>query len=73
MPTFIGVQASDFGNVSNLSSLFISSSHPVLAAAMAYLSMALAGVLGLVAVGYVFFFHASVTNDLLPETNTGNA
>ncbi len=63
VPTFIGVQATDFKNLDDFSSLFISSSHPVFAAGMAYASMALSGALGLVAVVYVIFFHASVTDD----------
>lgn len=64
VPTFIGVQATDFGNLDSFSSLFISSSHPVFAAGMAYVSMALAGVLGLAAVVYVLFFHATVSDDI---------
>ena len=64
VPTFIGVQATDFGNLTDFSSLFISSSHPVFAAGMAYVSMALSGALGLVAVVYVIFFHASVADDV---------
>ena len=63
VPTFIGVQATDFGSISDFSSLFISSQHPVFAAGMAYVSMALCGALGLVAVFYVVFSHASVAND----------
>ena len=64
VPTFIGVQATDFGNLTDFSSLFISSSHPVFAAGMAYVSMGLSGALGLVAVVYVIFFHASVADDV---------
>lgn len=64
VPTFIGVQATDFGNLNDFSSLFISSSHPVFAAGMAYVSMALCGALGLVAVAYVLFFHATVVGDV---------
>ncbi len=63
VPTLIGVQATDFGSLDSISSLLVSSSHPVVGAAMAYISMALASILGLVAVGYVVFFHASVTVD----------
>jgi hypothetical protein len=64
VPTFLGVQATVFGNLDDVSSLFISSSHPVFAAGMAYVTMALAGVLGLVAVFYVIFQHATVGPDL---------
>ena len=66
VPTFLGVQATDVGNLDDYSSLFVSSSHPVFAAAMAYVSVALCGILGFIAVGYVAFFHASVVTDL-PE------
>lgn len=66
VPEIAGVQAAGFGNVSGLSSALISSQHPVLAAAFVYISMTLAGLLGLIAVGYVVFFHASVSSDL-PE------
>src|SRR5579864_7468941 len=51
VPELAGVQASAFGNVNGLSSALISSQHPVLAAAFTYINMALAGILGLVAVG----------------------
>lgn len=64
VPTFIGVQATDFNNLTDFSSLFISSSHPVFAAGMAYVSMTLSGILGLIAVVYVIFFHASVADDV---------
>ncbi len=70
VPTIAGVQATDFGGISSISSLMISSDHPVFAAGLTYVSMALAGILGLIAVGYVVFFHAAVTADL-PETGTG--
>jgi len=70
VPTLLGVQATDFGNVSNFSSLFISSEHPVFAAGLTYVNMALAGLLGLVAVGYVVFFHSAMTQDL-PEAGEG--
>ncbi|MHB8376016.1 MAG: hypothetical protein ACYDEB_03575 [Dehalococcoidia bacterium] len=66
VPTLLGVQATDFGNVNRVSSLMISSSHPVFAAAITYVNMALAGLLGLIAVGYVVFFHSAVAQDL-PE------
>ncbi len=72
VPTFIGVQASDFSSVSGISTALISSNHPVLAAAMAYVSMTIAGILGLIAVGYVIFFHATVAPDL-PEMSEGTA
>ena len=52
--------------MNRVSSLMISSSHPVFAAAITYVNMALAGLLGLIAVGYVVFFHSAVTQDL-PE------
>ena len=68
VPTFIGVQASDFSSVSGISSALISSNHQVLAATMAYISMTIAGILGLIAVGYVIFFHATVIPDL-PEAS----
>jgi hypothetical protein len=64
VPTLLGVQATDFGNVSTFSKLFISSEHPVPAAAITYVNMALAGLLGLVAVCYVLFFHAATAPDL---------
>ncbi len=64
VPTFIGVQATDFDNLSDFSSLFISSQHPVFAAGMAYVSMAICGALGLIAVLYVIFSHASVADDI---------
>lgn len=75
VPTFIGVQATDFGNLNDFSSLFISSSHPVFAAGMAYVSMALCGALGLVAVAYVLFFHATVVGDVAvaKATRSGGA
>ena len=66
VPTFIGVQATDFGNINGFTSLFISSSHPVFATAMVYVSVVLCGLLGFIAVGYVAFYHASVVPDL-PE------
>jgi hypothetical protein len=66
VPTLLGVQATDFGNVSSFSKLFISSEHPVFATGLTYVNMALAGLLGLVAVGYVVFFHSAMTRDL-PE------
>ena len=68
VPTFIGVQASDFSSVGGISSALISSNHQVLAATMAYISMTIAGILGLIAVGYVIFFHATVIPDL-PEAS----
>ena len=70
VPTFIAVQATDFSSMDSISSRLISSSQPVAAAAMAYISMTLAALLGLVAVGYVVFFHAGVTPDL-PEARQG--
>lgn len=66
VPEIAGVQTSVFGNVNGLSTALISSEHPVLATTFTYISMALAGVLGLIAVGYVIFFHAAVVADL-PE------
>lgn len=68
VPELAGVQASVFGNANGLSSALISSQHPVLSAALTYVNMALAGVLGLVAVGYVVFYHTSVASDLPVET-----
>jgi len=70
VPTFLGVQVTDFSGLDNVSSLLVSSSHPVFAAAITYVSVALAGILGLIAVVYVLFFHATVTNDV-PETAPG--
>ncbi len=64
VPEVAGVQASVFGTVSGLSTALVSSQHPVLAAAFTYLSMALAGVLGLIAVAYVVVYHTSVAHDL---------
>lgn len=64
VPTLLGVQATDFGNISRVSSLFISSEHPVFATGLTYVNMTLAALLGLVAVGYVVFFHAAMTRDL---------
>jgi hypothetical protein len=64
VPTFMGVQVTDFSGLNNVSSLMVSSSHPVFATGMTYVSIALAGVLGLIAVGYVVFFHATVTSDI---------
>ncbi|HYM14948.1 MAG TPA: hypothetical protein VEZ14_05275 [Dehalococcoidia bacterium] len=72
VPTLLGVQATDFGNVSTFSKLFISSDHPVFAAALTYANMALAGALGMVAVVYVVFFHASPARDL-PEEGASTA
>ncbi len=66
IPTFVGVQASAFDNINGFTSLFISSEHPLVATGLAYVSIALCGLLGLVAVGYVVFFHATVAPDL-PE------
>ena len=71
VPELAGVQAATFGNVHGLSSALISSEHPVLAAAFAYISMGLAGALGLVALGYVLFFHAAVAADLPAATAEG--
>lgn len=73
VPTFIGVQATDFGNLDSFGSLFISSRHPVFAAGMTYVNMALAGLLGLVAVIYVIFFHATVSDDIRDATPAGSA
>ena len=72
IPTFIGVQASDFGNINGFSSLLISSQHPVFATAMTYVSLGLCSVLGFIAVGYVVFFHAAVTRDI-PEGKAESA
>jgi hypothetical protein len=71
VPTLLGVQASDFGNVSTFSKLFISSEHPVFAAALTYLNMTIAGVLGLVGVGYVVFFHSAMTSDIPDAADAG--
>jgi hypothetical protein len=71
VPTILGVQATDFGGIDRISSLMISSEHPVFAAGLAYVNMALAGILGLIAVGYVVFFHAAVTADLPEAAETG--
>ena len=73
VPTLLGVQATDFGNVSTFSRLFVSSDHPVFATALTYVNMALAGSLGLVAVGYVVFFHSSMTRDLPEAVDAGIA
>lgn len=73
VPTLLGVQASDFGNVGTFSRLFISSDHPVFATAITYANMAVAGLLGLVAVGYVVFFHSAMTNDLPEAADAGIA
>jgi hypothetical protein len=72
VPTFVGVQATDFGNLTGLSSLLVSSSHPVAAAAIAYVTMAVAGVLGLIATIHVVFTHATVADDV-PAPATGSA
>ena len=64
VPTLLGVQATDFGNVSAFSKVFISSEHPVFAAAITYVNMALAAVLGATAVAYVIFFPATTAPDL---------
>jgi len=68
VPTLLGVQATDFESLHSVSSQMISSEHPTFAAGMAYLCMSLAGVLGLIAVGYVVFFHSAMAPDL-PETD----
>ncbi len=73
VPTFVGVQATDFDNLDSFSSIFISSRHPVFAAGMAYVSMAIAGALGLVAVVYVLFFHATVSDDIADAKEAGVA
>jgi hypothetical protein len=73
VPTLLGVQATDFGNVSSFSKLFISSEHPVFATGLTYVNMALAGLLGLVAVGYVVFFHSAMTRDLPEASETMGA
>lgn len=70
VPTLLGVQATDFGNVDTFSKLFISSEHPVFAAGITYVSMALAGALGLIAVAYVLFFHATAEPDI-PSAGEG--
>ena len=67
VPEVAGVQAASFGNVSGFTSALISSHHPVLSAAFVYVNMVIAGVLGFIAVGYVIFYHATVSSDL-PET-----
>ena len=67
VPTLLGVQATDFSNVSTFSKLFISSDHQVFAAALTYVNMALAGLLGAVAVVYVVLFHATPAPDLPDE------
>jgi hypothetical protein len=72
VPTFLGVQATDFQSLHSVSSAMISSDHPTFAAGVAYLNMALAGVLGLVAVGYVVFFHSALAPDL-PEAGEASA
>jgi hypothetical protein len=66
VPTLLGVQASEFDSVSTFSKLLISSEHPVFATALTYVNMAIASSLGLVAVGYVVFFHSAMSRDL-PE------
>ncbi len=72
VPELAGVQASIFGNLSGLSSALITAEHPVLAAALTYVAMAVAGLLGLVAVGYILFFHATVTTDLPSPADTAS-
>jgi len=72
VPTLLGVQATDFGNVHRFSSLFVSSDHAVFAAGLTYVSVVLASLLGLVAAGYVVFFHSAMTHDL-PEPAEGTA
>ncbi|HEY5477290.1 MAG TPA: hypothetical protein VIK11_11340 [Tepidiformaceae bacterium] len=69
VPTFLGVQITDFTGLNRLSSLFVSSSHPVFAAGITYVNVALASILGMIAVVYVIFFHATVTPDI--ETAPG--
>lgn len=71
VPTFVGVQATDFGNLTGLSSLLVSSSHPVFAAGVSYVTAAIAGVLGLIATVYVVFMHASVAEDLPGASRAG--
>lgn len=73
VPTLLGVQATDFGNVSTFSKLFISSDHPVFAAGITYFSMSLAAVLGAVAVTYVIFFHATTAPDLPSASESAEA
>ncbi len=73
VPTLLGVQASDFGNVSTFSRLFVSSDHPIFATAMTYVSMTLAGALGAIGVGYVVFFHSAMTRDLPEAGDAGIA
>ncbi len=73
VPTLLGVQASDFGNVSTFGRLFISSDHPVFATGLTYVNMALAGSLGRVGVGYVVFFHSTMTRDLPEAADAGIA
>lgn len=67
VPEVAGVQAASFGNLNWLTSALISSHHPVLSAAFVYVNMAIAGVLGFIAVGYVILYHATVSSDL-PES-----
>jgi hypothetical protein len=71
VPTLLGVQSTDFANVDGISSLMISSDHPVFAAGITYANMAVAGVLGLVAVAYVVFFHSAVSADLPDDATAG--
>lgn len=70
VPTFLGVQITDFTGLDGVSSLLVSSSHPVFAAGITYVSVALASILGMIAVVYVVFFHATVAADV-PETTPG--
>lgn len=70
VPTFLGVQITDFTGLDGVSSLLVSSSHPVFAAGITYVSVALASILGMIAVVYVVFFHATVAADV-PETTSG--
>lgn len=73
VPTLLGVQATDFDNVSTFSRLFVSSDHPIFATALTYVNMAAAGTLGLIGVGYVVFFHSAMTRDLPEATDAGIA
>lgn len=72
VPTFAGVQATDFAGFSSIHSLLVSSNHPIFGAGLTYVNMAIAGVLGLIAAGYVIFFHATpVADSTAPATTRG--
>lgn len=64
VPTLLGVQATDFESINSISSQMISSNHAEFATGLTYLNMGLAGLLGLVAVGYIVFFHSAMSREI---------